>query len=118
MRITKKYLMVGLLSALPFSGLTGTAYSTQVITASGSNGHSGGSAKVRVTRPPVSASDVDGDAPDQVRAETRIIIQVPVYVTARRIRNSRYWRYRAAERALGPNYPGFRREYFGPRYPF
>jgi hypothetical protein len=118
MRITIKLLTLSLLSVTSFGCASAVSNASQIITASGNDGHGGGSAEVRIIRPPVSSSPPDMDAPLPSRAETKIVVKVPVYLTNRRAKNTLWWPYRASDRAFGPNYPGFRKVYFGPLYPF
>ena len=76
------------------------------------------SKKVRIIRPPISPSPPDAEEPAPPAAETKVVVNVPVYVSRRHRKYWMWWPYRATDRAFGPNYPGFRKVYFGPLYPF
>jgi len=92
---------------------TGATNATEVISA---NDNNNGSEEVRIYRPTVSAAATEAAAPPV--AETRVVVNVPIYFSGGYRRNWGWRGYRRGLRATGPNYPGFGGRHLGPRYPF
>ncbi|MGI9483342.1 MAG: hypothetical protein ACR2OR_13405 [Hyphomicrobiales bacterium] len=115
MRNGVQYLAAIAVAAGAFAVSVGVSSATDVIT-SYDRGFS--SKKVRIFRPPISPSPPDAEEPAPPAPETKVVVNVPVYVQRRHTKYRMWWPYRARDRAFGPSYPGFRKVYFGPLYPF
>ncbi|MGI9373037.1 MAG: hypothetical protein ACR2OJ_11120 [Hyphomicrobiales bacterium] len=96
-------------AALSFAG---TSHATDVISAESTDDNS---SKVRIYRPTVSQTE---PAPEPQINETRVVVNVPIYVTNRYRRRGYIRRFQGTSLAFGPRYTGFGRLYSGPLYPF